>query len=143
VLVFGFFFFCSQYEERLVIWFLHDFQPPIVEMISSWRQALSLAILTLNVTRIVAINWGSLGSDIENGVDGVVSSIEGEASQLIGDLESDFKTFESAVETELLKAFVNSNGTLAQFAMGYQTYVMTLVTLAIQISLMLKTERHR
>jgi hypothetical protein len=112
-------------------------------MISSWGQALRLAILTLNVTRIVAINWGSLGSDIENGVDGVVSSIESEASQLIGDLENDFKTFESAVETELSKALVNSNGTLAQFTMGYQTYVMTLITPALQILLMLKTEHHR
>jgi hypothetical protein len=112
-------------------------------MISSWRQALSLVILILNVTRIVAINWGSLGSDIENGADGVVSSIEGEASQLIGDLESDFETFESAVETELSKALVNSNGTLAQFTMGYQTYAMTPITPTIEVSLMLKSEHHR
>jgi len=136
-------FFCSQYKERLVIWFLHDFQPPIIEMISSWGRALSLAILTLNVTRIVAINWGSLGSDIENGVDGVVSSVEGAASQLIGDLESDFQDFESAVESELSKALVDSNGTLAQFTMGYQTYVMTPIAPTIEILLMLKTEHHR
>lgn len=112
-------------------------------MISSWRQVLSLAILTLNATRIVAINWGAIGSDIENGAEGVVSSIEGEASQLIGDLENDFNSFESEVATELSKALVNSNGTLAQFTMGYQTYAVTPITPTIEILLILKTEHHR
>lgn len=46
--------------ERLIIRLLPDSVPPIVEMLSSWGQVLSLAILTLNVTRIVAINWDSL-----------------------------------------------------------------------------------
>jgi hypothetical protein len=87
-------------------------------------QALSVAILTLNVTSVVAINWGAIGSDIENGAGSVVSSIEGGASQLIGDLENEFQTFETAVESELSKALVDSNGTLAQFTMGYQTYAM-------------------
>jgi hypothetical protein len=111
-------------------------------MISSWRQALSLVILIFNVPRIVAINWGSLGSDIENGADGVVSSIEGEASQLIGDLESDFQAFEKALESELSKALVDSNGTLAQFTMGYQTYALTPMAPPIEISLTVKTEHH-
>jgi hypothetical protein len=111
-------------------------------MISSWGQALSLAILTLNITRVVAINWGDLGSDIANGVDGIVSSIEGEASQLIGDLEGDFQKFESAVASELAKALVDSNGTLAQFALGYQTYALTPMAPTMETSLIVKTE-HR
>jgi hypothetical protein len=140
VLVFR--FFSSQFEERLVIWFLPNFQPPIIEMISSWGQALSLAILTLNITRVVGINWGDLGSDIENGVDGIVSSVEGEASQLIGDLEGDFQKFESAVASELASALVDSNGTLAQFTLGYQTYALTPMAPTIETSLIVKTE-HR
>ena len=93
-------------------------------MRSSWGQVLSLTILTLNITRTVAINWGSIGSDIESGAAGIVSSIEGEASQLVGDLENAFETFESFVEDELSKALVNNNGTLAQFTLGYETYEM-------------------
>jgi hypothetical protein len=111
-------------------------------MLSSWGQALSLAILTLNVTRIVAINWGSIGSDIESGAEGAGSSIEGEASQLIGDLQGDFEHFEQVVESSLSKALVDSDGVLAQFTMGHQTYATRPIAPTIETSLMVNTEHH-
>lgn len=88
----------------------------------SWSQALTIGILTLNVTRVVALNFSSIGSDIENGAESVGASIEGEASQLVGGLEGDFDKFETAVESDLVSALANSNGTLAQFTLGHQTY---------------------
>lgn len=108
-------------------------------MLSSWGQALSLVILTLNVTRIVAVNSGSIGSDIQSST---VSSIEGEASQLVGDLENDFEDFEQAVESELSKALANSDGVLAQFTMGYQTYATRPIAPTKESSLMVNTEHH-
>jgi hypothetical protein len=128
--------------ERLIIRLLPDSVPPIIKMLSSWGQALSLAILTLNVTRIVAINWGSIGSDIESGAEGAGSSIEGEASQLIGDLQGDFEHFEQVVESELEKALVDSDGVLAQFTMGHQTYATRPIAPTIETSLMVNTEHH-
>jgi hypothetical protein len=113
--------------ERLIIRLLPDSVPPIIKMLSSWGQALSLAILTLNVTCIVAINLGS---------------IEGEASQLIGDLQGDFEKFEKAVETELSKALVNSDGVLAQFSMEHQTYATRPIAPTMETSLMVNTEHH-
>ena len=111
-------------------------------MLSSWGHALSLAILTLNVTRIVAINSRSIGSDIESGAEGGLLSIEGEASKLTGDLEGDFKGFEHAVESELSKALVNSDGVLAQFTMGHQTYATRPIAPTMETSLMVNTEHH-
>jgi hypothetical protein len=113
--------------ERLVIRLLPDSVPPIIKMLSSWGQALSLAILTLNVTCIVAINLGS---------------IEGEASRLIGDLQGDFENFEQAVESELSKALVNSDGVLAQFSMGHQTYATRPIAPTMETSLTVNTEHH-
>lgn len=102
---------------------------------------MSLAILALNVPRITASDWGSIGSDIESGAKGTVSSIDGEASQLIGDLGNEFNSFESAVESELAKSLVDSNGTLAQFTMGYQTYVIRPMAPTMEILLMVGKER--
>jgi hypothetical protein len=113
--------------ERLIIRLLPDSVPPIIKMLSSWGQVLSLTILTLNVTCIVAINLGS---------------IEGEASQLIGDLQGDFEKFEQAVESELSKALVNSDGVLAQFSMGHQTYATRPIAPTMETSLMVNTEHH-
>jgi hypothetical protein len=113
--------------ERLIIRLLPDSMPPIIKMLSSWGQALSLAILTLNVTCIVAINLGS---------------IEGEASRLIGDLQGDFENFEQAVESELSKALVNSDGVLAQFSMGHQTYATRPIAPTMETSLTVNTEHH-
>jgi hypothetical protein len=116
--------------------------PPIIKMFSSWAQALSLALLVLNVAGIGAVNWGSIGSEIDSGVDSAVSSIKGEASQLINGLESDFDSFEKAVESELSKALVNSDGVLAQFTMGHQTYATRPMDPSLETALMMKTERH-
>ena len=101
-----------------------------------------LAILTLNVTRIVAAGWGSVGSDIESGAVGARSSIEGEASKLEGDLEGDFESFEQTVESELSKALVNSDGVLAQFTMGHQTYATRPIAPTMKTSLTVNTEHH-
>jgi hypothetical protein len=91
-------------------------------MLWSWVQALSLVLLILNVRRIEAVNWGALGSEIDNKTKSAASSISGEASQLVGDLENEFQIFENAVESELSKALADSDGVLAQFTMDYQTY---------------------
>jgi hypothetical protein len=88
---------------------------------------LSLAILTLNVTCIVAINLGS---------------IEGEASRLIGDLQGDFENFEQAVKSELSKALVNSDGVLAQFSMEHQAYATRPIAPTMEASLTVNTEHH-
>jgi hypothetical protein len=113
--------------ERLIIRLLPDSVPPIIKMLSSWGQALSLAILTLNVTCIVAINLGS---------------IEGEASRLIGDLQGDFEDFEQAVQSELSKALVNSDGVLAQFSIEHQTYATRPIAPTMETSLTANTEYH-
>jgi hypothetical protein len=111
-------------------------------MLSSWGQALSLAILTLNVTRIVAVNWSSIRSDIESGTKSAVSSTESEASQLVGDLDGKFKDFEQDVESDLATALVKSGGVLGQFTMGYQAYAMRPIAPAMETSLMVNTEHH-
>jgi hypothetical protein len=113
--------------ERLIIRLLPDSVPPIIKMLSSWGQALSLAILTLNVTCIVAINLGS---------------IEGEASRLIGDLQGDFEDFEQAVQSELSKALAHSDGVLAQFSMEHQTYATRPIAPTMETSLTVNTEHH-
>jgi hypothetical protein len=128
--------------ERLIICLSLDPVPPIIEMLSSWGQAFSLTILTLNVTRIVAVNWSSIGSDIESGTKSAVSSIESGASHLIGDLDEKFGNFEQDVESELSAALLKNDGVLDQFTMGYQTYAMRPIAPAMETSLMVNTEHH-
>ena len=104
-------------------------------MLLSWDQALSLAILTLNITPIIAKNGSSIGSDIESGADGAFLAIEGGASQLVGDLENEFENYKQAVESELSKALVGNNGVLAQFTMEHQTYATRLIVPTMKTSL--------
>jgi len=86
-------------------------------MLSSWGQALRLAIFILNVARSAA----SLGSDIENGYNSIVSTIESGASTVIEGLEQEFDNFKSAVKSEIVKVLNNSDAILGQFPINLQT----------------------
>ena len=85
-------------------------------------QVSTLAMMLLSVARTLATNGNSIGSNIDSGIDGLVSSAEGEGTQLVGDLDGDFDKFESEVESELIGALRNSSGNLAQFTIGHETY---------------------
>jgi len=91
-------------------------------MVSSWGELLSLALLALNFTHIVAIDWNGIGNEIQGTATSIGSGIEGATSGLVGDLESDFDSFASAVESQLEDALVNSGGIIAQFTMGHEVY---------------------
>ena len=65
----------------------------------------------------------SFGSSIESGVSSVTSSLEG-----------DFNTFKNKVESEVSSLLVGSNGTLAQFSMGVETYATTYILPQIMVN---------
>ena len=114
----------------------------MVKMLSYCGQAWSLAIITLLVTRTVAISWDSVGSKIESSPRSIASSIEGDWSRLVGDLRGELDKFEQAVESELSDALVNSDGVLAQFTMAHQTYATRSMAPAMKASLTMNTEHH-
>jgi len=90
-----------------------------------WKQTFNIIIIFLSIPGVLAISWGSIGSSIDSGAESAASSIEGKGSQLVGDLEGDFNTFKNAVESKLSSALANSDGVLAQFTMGHQTYAIS------------------
>jgi hypothetical protein len=79
---------------------------------------LSLALVS---TCVGAIDWDSIGTDIDNGLEGAISSIGGEADTLLKDIAGDFKAFEGKIESALIGALNNHDGVLDQFTMGHQT----------------------
>ena len=87
-----------------------------------WKQTFNIIIIFLGVPAVLAISWGSIGSGIDSGAESAASSIGSKGSQLVGDLEGNFDTFENAVESQLSSALANNDGVLAQFTMGHQTY---------------------
>lgn len=82
--------------------FVPDFAFPSIKMIFSSGQAAFLVVLTLNIPRIAGFNI----TDIEDGVD------------------SDFGKLENDVEDAVKSALHGSDGVLAQFTMGHQSYAM-------------------
>jgi hypothetical protein len=72
-------------------------------MLLNWSQALSLAILGLNVTRIAALDTRSVGSYIDDAL----------------------QTFEDAVVHVISDDLNNNDGVLGHVTMDYKTFAKT------------------
>ena len=85
---------------------------------------LSLAILTLNVTRKVAINLRSIEDDLTEALDYALKKVD------------------HAVWSELSKDLVNNDGILENFTMEHQTYLTRPIAPFMKTSLIVKIENH-